>query len=253
MTLPLEPQPARWPHPIRAVAFDMDGLLVNTEELYTQVGTQILQRRGRKFSSQLKNAMTGLPGPQAFALMIERENLTDSVDVLEAESQAIFESILPTQLRLLAGVSELLDHLDQYAVPRCVATSSSARFARTVLTQVGVRERFAFVVTAEDVPRGKPHPDIYQQAAERLGVSPPEMLVLEDSHQVARRDLPAALYDRRPGPHSLDHDFRESTAGRSRCWMRPFERCSRQRIALATGLNRYRMGSFKQKRQAKSS
>ncbi len=71
-----------WAHPILAVAFDMDGLLVNTEELYTQVGHTILQRRGKIFTRELKNEMTGLPGPKAWTVMIQREGLTDSIEQL---------------------------------------------------------------------------------------------------------------------------------------------------------------------------
>lgn len=197
-----------WGHTIAAVAFDMDGLLVNTEELYTQVGQALLQRRGRVFSHELKNAMTGLPGPQAFALMIEREELTDSVQVLEAESEAIFVDLLPKQVRLLAGVEQVLDRLDQLGFPRCVATSSSPQFAETVLTLVKIISRFDFVITARDVDRGKPKPDIYLAAAQRMKVEPKNMLVLEDSHHGCRAGVTSgACTVAVPGDHSRDHDF----------------------------------------------
>lgn len=197
-----------WQHSIRAIAFDMDGLLVNTEELYTQVGESILQRRGRQFTRELKNAMTGLPGPKAFQLMIEWEQLEDSIEQLSLESQEIFSRILPTQLRMLDGVTELLDLLDSKRFPRCVATSSSPEFASRVLTQIGIRQRFDFVITARDVPHGKPHPDIYQAAAKRLGVGTHEMIVLEDSHHGCRAGVTAgACTIAVPGPHSVDHDF----------------------------------------------
>lgn len=197
-----------WGHTIAAVAFDMDGLLVNTEELYTQVGQALLQRRGRVFSHDLKNAMTGLPGPQAFALMIEREKLSDSVEILEAESEAIFVDLLPKQVRLLTGVEQILDRLDQLRYPRCVATSSSPEFAETVLTLVKIKSRFDFVITARDVAQGKPKPDIYLAAAERMKVLPENMLVLEDSHHGCRAGVTSgACTVAVPGDHSQDHDF----------------------------------------------
>lgn len=197
-----------WAHPIRAVAFDMDGLLVNTEELYTQVGCVLMQRRGKVFSRELKNAMTGLPGPQAFALMIKREKLSDSIAQLEAESTEIFSHILPTQLRLLSGVFELLDRLERDSRPKCVATSSTPEFSKIVLGQTGILQRFQFVITASDVPQGKPHPDIYQEAARRLGVKPEQMLVLEDSHHGCRAGVcSGACTVAVPGDHSADHDF----------------------------------------------
>lgn len=198
----------KWDYPLRGVAFDMDGLLVNTEELYTQVGSSILQRRGKKFSKELKNAMTGLPGPQAFSLMIEWENLTDAIETLEAESRAVFAEILPTQLRLLDGVTSLLNRLDDLNMPRCIATSSTREFANKVLSKVQIIERFDFIITAKDVGRGKPNPDIYWAAAERMNVRPEQMMVLEDSHHGCRAGVQSgACTIAVPGPHSQDHDF----------------------------------------------
>lgn len=197
-----------WAHPIQAVAFDMDGLLVNTEELYTQVGMTLLQRRGKLFTRELKNAMTGLPGPKAFAVMIEREQLTDSIEQLAAESYEIFGSILPTQLRLLPGVLELLTSLEAKQRPKCVATSSTPSFSQRVLTQVGIYDRFDFVITASDVTHGKPFPDIYLAAASRMGVAPTQMMVLEDSHHGCKAGVDSgACTIAVPGPHSEDHDF----------------------------------------------
>lgn len=207
MNLALRNQ-SNWCHPIRAVAFDMDGLLVNTEELYTQVGNSILHRRGKRFTEQLKDAMTGLPGPLAFRLMIERECLSDTVEALESESQSLFAELLPQQLRLLEGVEQLLDTLDQRGLRRCVATSSSRAFAHEVLSSVGIFERFEFVITAEDVVQGKPHPDIYLSAAERLSVRSEQMLVLEDSHNGCKAGVASgACTVAVPGPHSVKHDF----------------------------------------------
>ncbi len=200
--------PRGWAHPIRAVAFDMDGLLVNTEELYSEVGHTILSRRGRQFTRELKNAMTGLPGPQAFGLMIEREQLTDTAEALSLESAEIFAGLLPRKLKTLAGVERLLDRLDTQQLPRCVATSSSRRFAEEVLGLVNLSSRFHFVITAEDVHHGKPAPDIYHRAAQLMQVAPQNMLVLEDSHHGSRAGVAAgACTIAVPGPHSQDHDF----------------------------------------------
>lgn len=197
-----------WAYPIEAIAFDMDGLLVNTEDLYTEVGATLLQRRNRQFSKALKNAMTGLPGPQAFAVMIDWEGLDDTPEILAAESTEVFANLLPDRLRLLPGVIELLDHLDRLNLPRCVATSSSCQFANEVLEAVGVLSRIEFVITAADVAQGKPHPDIYLVAAERLRITPESMLVLEDSHHGTRAGVRSgACTIAVPGPHSEDHDF----------------------------------------------
>ncbi len=197
-----------WAHAIRGVAFDMDGLMVNTEELYSEVGQILLQRRGRRFSRELKSAMMGLPGPQAFGVMIEREGLSDTADDLARETDAIFVDLLPSRLQTLPGLAQLLDQLDTRRLPRCIATSSPHHFVRSVLEIIDMRERFDFVVTAEDVTHGKPRPDIYLAAAERMNIAPQAMLVLEDSHHGSRAGLAAgACTIAVPGEHSRDHDF----------------------------------------------
>lgn len=198
----------RWPHPIQAVAFDMDGLLVNTEDLYTEVGETILRRRGRQFSRELKKAMMGLPGPQAWAVMIAQEALRDTVESLASESDAIFVELLPAKLKAMPGLDTMLDYLDHRRLPRCVATSSRRSFAQQVLQLIDRQHRFDFIVTAEDVPRGKPSPDIYQAAAERMEVAAHALLVLEDSHHGSQAGIAAgACTVAVPGDHSLDHDF----------------------------------------------
>ena len=186
----------------------MDGLMVNTEDLYTDVSQIILKRRNREFTPELKNSMMGLPAQQAFEKMIEWENLDDSVETLASETAEEFAAILPHRLKLLPGVVDLLARLDQIGLPRCVATSSTERFAESVLGIAGIRERFDFVITAEHVENGKPSPDIYHAAAERMGVIPKQMVVLEDSQHGCRAGISAgACTVAVPGDHSRDHDF----------------------------------------------
>lgn len=208
MTFTDEKTTQHWPHKIKAIAFDMDGLMVNTEELYYEVGQTILAKRGREFTDALRRGMMGLPGPKAFELMIATEKLTDSVATLTRECDDVFASMLPHRLRPLTGLLELLEALDQKQTPRCVATSSTLRFAREVLTGISVLDRVDFVITAEHVTHGKPHPDIYLGAASKLGVQPEEMLVFEDSQHGSKAGMAAgACTVAIPGDHSRHHDF----------------------------------------------
>ncbi len=198
----------RWPKRIRAIAFDMDGLMVNTEELYTVVGETILSRRGRSFTMALKRKMMGLPGNVAWQVMIDSESLEDSPEQLNSESNVIFEDLLATRLQPMPGLHGLLDRLESAKLPFCVATSSSHRFAAKVLQLIDVRQRLEFVVTAEDVERGKPHPDIYRLAASRFNIDASEMLVLEDSENGAKAGVASgACTIAVPGEHSMDHEF----------------------------------------------
>jgi HAD superfamily hydrolase (TIGR01509 family) len=108
----------------------------------------------------------------------------------------------------MPGAVELLDLLDARGIARGVATSSGPDFAHDVLGRVGLRERFAFVLTSADVTQGKPHPEIYQAAARRLVVDPAAMLVLEDSQAGCKAAVAAgAVAVAVPGGHSRRHDF----------------------------------------------
>ena len=167
---------------IQAVVFDMDGLMFNTEDLYDQVGEEILNKRGHRFSNELKLAMMGLPGEKAFQVMIDWCKLNDSVQQLQIETRNRFEKLLPQSIKTMPGLLELLTRLEAINIPKAIATSSHQQFTQIALEQFDLTARFQFVLTAESVTQGKPHPEVYQLAAQKLGVSPNAMLVLEDSH-----------------------------------------------------------------------
>jgi HAD superfamily hydrolase (TIGR01509 family) len=193
---------------IAAVAFDLDGLLVNTEELYQHVGTELLRRRGKTFEPDLLDAMMGRPQQVSLSIMIEWHGLADTIETLAAETHATFQSLLDTELRTMPGAVALLDLLDARGIARGVATSSGPDFAHDVLGRMRIRDRFAFVLTSADVTHGKPHPEIYQTAARRLAVDPGAMLVLEDSQAGCKAAVAAgAVAVAVPGGHSRRHDF----------------------------------------------
>lgn len=193
---------------IEAVVFDLDGLLVNTEELYQDVGTELLRRRGCQFETSLLDAMMGRPQQAALQIMIDWHGLADTVETLATETREIFTGLLPTRLAPMPGAMRLVEHLAAHDLPRGVATSSGPDFAQDVLGRVGLLNRFGFVLTSADVSQGKPHPEIYEAAAARLGLSPERMLVLEDSQAGCRAAVAAgAVAVAVPGGHSRRHDF----------------------------------------------
>jgi HAD superfamily hydrolase (TIGR01509 family) len=192
----------------RAVVFDLDGLLFNTEELHTDVGVEVLRRRGRQFTGELKDAMMGRPGRVALQVMIDHHGLPDTAADLYAECDLIFADILDARLALMPGVSQLLLALEAAGLPKAIATSSSRAFVTNVLSRFNLEPRFDFILTAEDVVHGKPHPEIYLKAAARLGHPPTDVLVLEDSHNGCKAAAAAGAFAVAvPGGPSLKHDF----------------------------------------------
>jgi len=197
---------------VRAVVFDLDGLMFNTEELYQDVGGELLRRRGRVFTGELLDQMMGRPSRVALQIMIDWHQLTDTVEQLGDETDEIFAGILDGRLEMMPGLPELLSALEQAGLPKAIATSSRRRFLQNVLSRFDLERRFQFTLAAEDVVHGKPHPEIYQTAARRLGLEPGEILVLEDSQNgclaaAAAGTIAVAV----PGGHSRSHDFTRAT------------------------------------------
>ena len=192
----------------RAVVFDLDGLMFNTEELYQDVGSEMLRRRGKTFDAQLLDAMMGRPASAALQLMIDYHGLTSTVPELAVETDEIFATLLDERLEQMPGLAELLDALERANIPKAIATSSGPTFVSRVLNVFALAPRFEFILTCDDIREGKPHPEIYLLAAERLGCPPSQMLVFEDSQNGCRAAVAAgATVVAVPGGHSRRHDF----------------------------------------------
>jgi HAD superfamily hydrolase (TIGR01509 family) len=193
---------------MRAVVFDMDGLMFNTEDIYTLVGTELLRRRGHLFTDELKKEMMGVPPQQSFQIMIRRIGLETTWQELAAESNRLFLAIVDQYIQPMPGLLELLDRLEAAGIPTAVATSSAKALMDACLMHFNLHARFQFFLTAEDVTLGKPNPEIYLTAARRLGISPAEMVVLEDSQNGCKAAAAAGAFAVAvPGAHSRNHDF----------------------------------------------
>ena len=193
---------------INAVAFDLDGLMFNTEDLYDEVLDEILVPYGHRFSLPLKLKMMGLPGPQAAAVLIAECQLVADPDQLLDEAHERLAGKLPDRLKTMPGLLTLLELIERVELPKSIATSSSPHFAAEALRISGLSDRFKFVLTAKDVENGKPFPDIYLESARRHEVAAANMLVLEDSlvgsqAAAAAETISVAI----PGSHSREQDF----------------------------------------------
>ncbi len=193
---------------LRAVAFDMDGLMFNTEDVYSAVGTELLRRRDYEFCSGLKDAMMGLPPRAAFEAMIRWHSLDDDWEDLAAESNRLYVEYLDDHLNPMPGLLDLLDALKAAEIPKAVTTSAPHYLADTTLSRAGLAHRFNFILTAESITNGKPHPEIYLLAAERFGLPSAEMMVLEDSINGCRAGVDAgAFVVAVPNEHTGHQDF----------------------------------------------
>ena len=193
---------------VLGVALDMDGLLFDTERLYWTVGDVVLQRRGTRYSKELQARMMGRIGLAAIAEMIDFHGLSDSAQALLDESDELYGEILASELQPMPGLSDWIERLKASGLPFGLATSSRRLFVDVILSTVDWSSSLAFVLTGDDVVNGKPHPEMYLKAAEKMSIAPFRMLVLEDSGNGTAAGVAAgALTVSVPSPHTISQDF----------------------------------------------
>ena len=177
-----------------AVIFDMDGLILDTEPLAARAWGEAASALGVDFDMSLAQAMIGRNFADCSVLVRARYGEPYPVDALLARWHAAYDVIVEREgLAVKAGVHELLDWLEGRAIPRAVATSTRRDRARRKLAQTALLPRFQEIVGGDEVARGKPAPDIYVEAARRLGTRAALCLVLEDSEPGVRAALAAGM------------------------------------------------------------
>jgi beta-phosphoglucomutase-like phosphatase (HAD superfamily) len=176
-----------------AVIFDMDGLLFDTEVLYQEAVLLAAAEHGCEVQPGFFARTVGLPSGQSRALLLAQFGDDFAVDDFEATWMRHFWVIAEVRLALKPGAVELLDVLDRLRLPRAIATSSSRSTVERHLRAHGLIDRFDAIVGHGDYDTGKPAPDPFLKAAERLDASPARCLALEDSHNGVRSAAAAGM------------------------------------------------------------
>jgi pseudouridine 5'-phosphatase len=169
--------------PIRNVIFDMDGVLLDTEPIYTEVTNRITSRFGKVFDWSVKADMIGRPAMDSAEYLIETLGLPIEPEAYLAERTPMLEHLL-ADAGAIPGAEAFTSELHRRGIPMAIATSTDARLFEVKVERH--REWFSIftaVVCGDDprVRRGKPAPDIFLAAAERLGAAPETCVVVEDS------------------------------------------------------------------------
>ncbi len=166
---------------MQAVVFDFDGLMADSEPLAEWAWNQLLARYGCQLDDETLRAVLGLRLIDSAAVLCQRFGLPLTPAEAIAERERIFLQAVPHRLRAKPGLYPLLDELDRRGVLTAVASSGYRGYLVLGLQTLGLEGRFHAIAPGDEVEHGKPAPDVYLLAAERLGVPPAACLALEDA------------------------------------------------------------------------
>lgn len=166
---------------IKAVIFDMDGVMIDSEPLWEKTERILLAKRGIDYNPTYRDKIVGLNQNDSGRLMKETFNLIETVEEIIAERIEILLDLYEKELELMPGLLPILKGLKESEFLLALASSSPIRVINFVLDKFSLMEFFSVVVSGDFIELGKPHPDIYIYTAKRLGIAPRECVVIEDS------------------------------------------------------------------------
>ena len=166
---------------IAAVVFDLDGVLLQSEEVWDSVRERYVRERGGRYDEQVQRAMMGMSAPEWSAFLATEAGVPGTPEQINADVVDLMLEAYRRELPLLPGAVDVVRRLAG-RFPLGLASSSNRAIFEEVLRLAGLADAFEATVSSEEVARGKPAPDVYVEAARRLGVAPERCAAVEDSH-----------------------------------------------------------------------
>lgn len=177
---------------IEAVVFDLDGVLLDSEQIWDTAREQLVRERGGRWHDRAQQDMMGMSSPEWSRYMHDELGLTEAPEEISAEVVNRLEALYREELPLLPGAREAVERLAA-RWPLALASSSNRPIIEFALELAGLRSSFRATVSSEEVARGKPAPDVYLEAASRLGLDPRACAAVEDSRNGIRSARAAGM------------------------------------------------------------
>lgn len=166
---------------IDAVVFDLDGVLIQSEEVWDSVRERYVRERGGRYDGRIQRAMMGMSSTEWSRFLAEEAGVPSEPEQINADVVRLMLAAYREHLPLIPGAVDAVRRLaGRFTLG--VASSSNRELIDTVLDVAGIAPLFAATVSSEEVARGKPAPDVYLEAARRLDVEPERCAAIEDSH-----------------------------------------------------------------------
>lgn len=218
---------------LQGVVFDIDGTLLNNMPFHEEAFNTFAEKHGLPaLTLETRKWMDGKRNRDIFPYLFKREMTLDQVDVLADEKEALYRHLSKGRLSALAGLDRLLHALDARSIPVALATSAPRANVEHTLAELGFTTRLPLVARSDEVPRGKPYPDVFLEAARLMRVDAARCLAFEDApagimaaraaHMttigVTTSYSPAILAATDPPPHAMVADYNEFLDG-SGAWL----------------------------------
>lgn len=169
---------------MKALVFDMDGLMIDSERLYIEAECDIAAQFGRTVEDRLIGQMMGCSPLESMRIFQKELNLPISPEELLEKRQRRVEDGLRKEVVPMKGLFEIINEFHG-TLKLAIVTGSPGKFVEIVVDRLHIRDRFDIWQSSEEISRGKPDPEIYLTNARKLDLKPDECIVLEDSHNGA--------------------------------------------------------------------
>lgn len=166
---------------VKAVIFDLDGVLVDTEVFSGQATKQVFKEAGIEFTPEEREKAFGRTDLEISRDAVKSRGLDLKPEDLVSRKVQIYSELIKGKVEPIKGARELVEFLKSRGIPFAVASSGTPDKIRATFSEIGFEGLFDIMVTAEDISRCKPDPEIFLKAAEKLGIPPEECLVIEDA------------------------------------------------------------------------
>ncbi len=166
--------------PVSAIVLDLDGVVVDTEEVWDRERRAYVDAHGGTWTAKATRKMQGMSSAEWATYLRDKLGAGGAIDEISAAVAAGVVAEIERELPLLPGAIRAVNALAN-AYPLALASSANREVIDAVLDGAGITARFGATVSSEEVPRGKPAPDVYLEAARRLGVDPADCAAVEDS------------------------------------------------------------------------
>jgi HAD superfamily hydrolase (TIGR01509 family) len=166
----------------RAVIFDIDGTIVDNMHLHAEAFAVFAERHGLPPLTQDDRArLDGRRNSEIFPILFKRDVPRDEWLAYEHEKEGLYRELSRGRLSPMNGLHRLIDQLERDGIPMALATSAPKLNVTHTLAELALSDAFPIIVRGDEVARGKPAPDVFIEAARRLGVAPADCLVFEDA------------------------------------------------------------------------